>query len=1497
MSLLNRVANQEVFDFLRTVTIKCTYFADKFRETHILPSVQQFVPETVNPYTLHLAGEYILDPTDKANYPDLESYKRQLTKHGGTWYRKSMDLAFSLNKNYFVKRDAVFHRLSKDTVLDYIEEDISPVDLELYEYQPFVVDGIINPIDGSTRSIEIACSNQVYDRDGSVYPELRNTELFTPQAFNRMMYVTSLDTGQLIPFTLENLYEDCALAAGLPETSVHVKTLEAYKIPGRYFDLLCERYPTQVDLIKAIVYRVPSQKIPSLITPEEIKSIIEGLRKEGKTSEAFLNDLKYRFKTDQDLIRLFGQDLDGFINPDDVPLRERRRTRIAKAKNFELLHVDTSRLDITERDDLIAHTTKILDIVAKRWAIDGFNFESNYAAVLWSMVWSILPTALIARRYANIKTPAVSLNHMWDYLGSHGLSEYRGYLSDTQVQFLYKNILYLKDHAGQQRTLNILIDNILGEYGLNLKTKTVVLDTSKSLSIDQTPTLSENQCLTCSKRNVTCFKNIKTHICDDWLGTTHLCKADPIILTEEFTGATKQQIVKGLMKNFGYTADAAEFKYRRSFIWKDADVEAIKDDLNRHQIVDQNGKVSSLEELISVEHRSGIEPIYNDDIVAEQEKELRHMNGTHVPTKLLEMSRSFFNARFADMFNRFVTESMFRLAPRINDEGKIINKVTFSYKFDTTEGASEYIFSFGEMLAAAYLAFVRENKIDTLIDEIAVESKESRKPIYEIVIDESTGKPVVIGEDEIGKPIYLKRLQKWVQHRLTDMMNSSSYDFAIPSKCRTTTTLKFCRPIIQQKLVDTWRKSGPSSEYELINLVDNIPSGNDTLKILEIDGSKYAVVEVPTLEDEDWETFDTKLVILGSFTTVRSGKGVEYTYHHNDDEIPLIPKYFKWYHRHLNPSEDVSPEAKKQMEHNLSVVKKPQDGEYVEAPAHASSTDDLNGGFRTPSSSLSVQSDVKFIDPSKSEIFDRYEIEDYVDLESLFSRWVNVTGLVTNQNTVASYIDNMFDILETLHCLASAASSIRAQMACKKVLECILSRKEIRFDLTGTARTHLVEDGTKVAYFSEWVGMSQELEASFRVLENLATKSSGWNELGTAITNQLLKGCTIPYASSIIDDNQFNKVKQLVRQLSSYKINIVDDNTSALTCVSTTQVAIDSTIDEMQTIDRVYFDAVGEGKLPHVGGLKSTDDSGFIMVPTTDLRRIADKEYFCVKTKNGSDVVKPDERSPLNPIDAPFTSEVEVSPNNSMKVGWEFSTIPTYEPWKPFDQTSDVYALDGKKYYRIVVETGEYGEISDLSTLSTVKKSEATDLPDNATVGLDKDGNEIVFIVADCYEAYDVGDRLPFGKLLERISLYDLLGIKPNTPLSIGKDDKGNWFYMTGTEVDDEIRYPASAADAEHPYVTTEQDKFDLKNDFSNAQAAQMFGSTVYRFNIPTKRTVWKDPVYSLKLEKALYPTVASVGILTESVEPSLLLLVKDSEGNEGTDLDPKDREYVNPPS
>jgi hypothetical protein len=62
---------------------------------------------------------------------------------------------------------------------------------------------------------------------------------------NEMMQITSVDTNEVIDFTKENLL-------------LHTRTAALYKPGSSFYEALEVRYPDNIDLIRSIVYPVPS---------------------------------------------------------------------------------------------------------------------------------------------------------------------------------------------------------------------------------------------------------------------------------------------------------------------------------------------------------------------------------------------------------------------------------------------------------------------------------------------------------------------------------------------------------------------------------------------------------------------------------------------------------------------------------------------------------------------------------------------------------------------------------------------------------------------------------------------------------------------------------------------------------------------------------------------------------------------------------------------------------------------------------------------------------------------------------------------------------------------------------------------------------------------------------------------------------------------------------------------------------------------------------------
>ena len=75
--LLTKLANQEIVNFLRTVTIKNSYFADQIAASCVNVAYNGSLPAELNPYYLHLTGQYILKVGADATKPMLTTkFKR-----------------------------------------------------------------------------------------------------------------------------------------------------------------------------------------------------------------------------------------------------------------------------------------------------------------------------------------------------------------------------------------------------------------------------------------------------------------------------------------------------------------------------------------------------------------------------------------------------------------------------------------------------------------------------------------------------------------------------------------------------------------------------------------------------------------------------------------------------------------------------------------------------------------------------------------------------------------------------------------------------------------------------------------------------------------------------------------------------------------------------------------------------------------------------------------------------------------------------------------------------------------------------------------------------------------------------------------------------------------------------------------------------------------------------------------------------------------------------
>lgn len=139
------------------------------------------------------------------------------------------------------------------------------------------------------------------------------------------------------------------------------------------------------------------------------------------------------------------------------------------APNLTLLGYDASLLEINERESIIKCIKDFLDMVRTRWWIEEYTYEDMYATTFWAMMWQMLPAVLLNQRFMNIKTPYVHSFHVWEYLKSKGLGDYRDVLTLDQSLWLYRNIDYILKNKGKVSNLGILAENLLGDACVSLR--------------------------------------------------------------------------------------------------------------------------------------------------------------------------------------------------------------------------------------------------------------------------------------------------------------------------------------------------------------------------------------------------------------------------------------------------------------------------------------------------------------------------------------------------------------------------------------------------------------------------------------------------------------------------------------------------------------------------------------------------------------------------------------------------------------------------------------------------------------------------------------------------------------------------------------------------------------------------------------------------------------------------------------------------------------------
>lgn len=240
-------------------------------------------------------------------------------------------------------------------------------------------------------------------------------------------------------------FEDAAeLSNDLVASIIPTYNANAPKTHWRYYRNMAGIY-TEID---APMY------INSLDTFTRIELTVENLVDHAATRNALINNTEYR----ELLMSVYPDNetlLDGIINPIPVEIS-------TKAKDGEILYYPEHLVQFNEYSLIEDLNTWI------RWHMDRWynpqyiHADELYTASYYGVMYPAMYNALLGMREDRIHTLEVHTFHVQQYLASHGLLDrHIDILTHKQRLWLYRNIRYIRKHAGHDKTFHMLVDNLL----------------------------------------------------------------------------------------------------------------------------------------------------------------------------------------------------------------------------------------------------------------------------------------------------------------------------------------------------------------------------------------------------------------------------------------------------------------------------------------------------------------------------------------------------------------------------------------------------------------------------------------------------------------------------------------------------------------------------------------------------------------------------------------------------------------------------------------------------------------------------------------------------------------------------------------------------------------------------------------------------------------------------------------------------------------------------
>lgn len=201
---------REIIRFLRTVTIKNNYFKQQMEDTYVSDTFKGKLPDELHPYYRRLLGKCSYESFNEfrqtAGIPDTVSDAQIAVDYGFDY------VALPANSEQVTTITIAGLRI-------VLRSDLVTINDTLYRVYP----------------------NCVW-----YYGQICPVKILYKK-YDELMTVNSIDTHTIIPFNRHIL-----------TSREHQKTASLYRMPSRYYSKICDKYPLMADVIKAIVYPVPS---------------------------------------------------------------------------------------------------------------------------------------------------------------------------------------------------------------------------------------------------------------------------------------------------------------------------------------------------------------------------------------------------------------------------------------------------------------------------------------------------------------------------------------------------------------------------------------------------------------------------------------------------------------------------------------------------------------------------------------------------------------------------------------------------------------------------------------------------------------------------------------------------------------------------------------------------------------------------------------------------------------------------------------------------------------------------------------------------------------------------------------------------------------------------------------------------------------------------------------------------------------------------------------